>query len=469
MKKNHFRPVVRVLCAAGLLAAPGTPALASGFAITEQSVSGLGNAFAGAAASAEDASTVFFNPAGITRLNKRQFVVGLHLIRPSAKFHDSGTRDVLGSPIASGGNGGDGGSTLPTPNLYYAQPLSGKLYFGLGINAPFGLKTEYDRHWVGRYQGVKSELRTVDINPNLAWKVDDRLSVAVGFSARYADAELTNAVDVGGACYASVIQATGSLATAQAVCTTGAGLIPQRSDAYARLKGHDWGFGGNLAVLYQFGPGSRIGLSYRSKVNETLDGTLGITNLPAGVAATQNPILKVLKAKLTTGPVKAKLELPESIALSGYHELNDRWALLADITWTRWNRFRELRVVRDNGQLASLTQENWDNSLRYSLGVDYRYDDRWLLRAGVALDQSPIPDAAHRTPRLPGNDRRWVAIGASYRAQDNLRLDLGYTHLFVSNGSILHDDATNGGSGGTVSGYFDNKVDILSAQLAWTF
>ena len=163
--------------------------------------------------------------------------------------------------------------------------------------------------------------------------------------------------------------------------------------------------------------------------------------------------------------VKAGVTLPESLSVSGYHALDERWAVMGDVTWTRWSRFKELRVRFDSGQADSVTAEDWENVLRYSLGASYRYSDRWLLRAGVAFDEEPIPDAAHRTPRIPGNDRRWLALGASYRSSDRMSFDVGYAHLFVSDTPIAHVST----SAGTISGSYDNSVDILSAQLSWVF
>ncbi|MGA7949465.1 MAG: outer membrane protein transport protein, partial [Thiobacillaceae bacterium] len=170
-----------------ILVVTGLPGLtiASGFALTEQSAGGLGNAFAGAAASAEDASTIFFNPAGMTRLPNRQVAGALHLILPSAKYSD-------GNPVTN--DGGDAGSLAAVPNFYYVMALSPTSRFGLGLNAPFGLKTDYDFGWAGQFSALKSDLKTINLNPSLATKLTDQLSVGIGLNIDYAKAELSNFV-----------------------------------------------------------------------------------------------------------------------------------------------------------------------------------------------------------------------------------------------------------------------------------
>ena len=435
---------------AGALTLAGT-AQGAGFAIIEQGVSGLGNAYAGAAASAEDATTVFFNPAGMTRLSSARLTLAGHIIRPSAKFSDSGTTDALGNPIASGGNGGDAGGVALVPNAYYTRPLANDTILGIGINAPFGLTTEYDDNWVGRYQAIKSELKTVNINPSLAWKASDLWSLGAGINIQYIEAELSNALDTGSICYGLAGPATCGLF----------GLAPQQADGKATIEGDDWSFGFNLGALYEFDADSRIGIAYRSRISHTLKGNADFT-IPA---AFQNFLTAASSTAFSDTGASASVSLPETLSVSAYHALDERWAILADVTWTRWSRFKELRVRFDSGQPDSVTDEHWENALRYSLGMNYRYNDRWLLRAGVAFDEEPIPDAAHRTPRIPGNDRRWLALGASYRGSARMSLDVGYAHLFVRDTPIAHANS----SAGSIIGNYDNSVDILSAQMNWTF
>lgn len=377
---------------------------AAGFALIEQNASGLGNAFAGQAASAQDASTIFFNPAGMTLLPDRQVVMAGHLIKPQAEFSGSST-------IGSGG-GGDAGGLAIVPNAYIAYRLTPDIHVGVGMNAPFGLKTEYDSTWAGRTQGIKSELRTINLNPSIAWKATDTLSLGAGLSIQYAKSTLTN--------------------------LTGAGLLT--------VEGDDYGWGFNLGALWQLSDATRIGLAYRSEVDQKLEGTADFSVVTA-----------------LNGPVTASVTLPDSASLSLVHQLNPRLELLADVTWTGWSDFDELRIVRTNGTLLGVTQENWSDSYRYSVGANYRLNGRMILRGGVAFDETSVSDA-FRTVRIPDESRTWLAFGAQYRLSDKTALDFGYAHLFVNEAKINKTE-----SGITLTGKYDSSVDILSAQLTHNF
>lgn len=396
---------VHRLTAALALAGCANLAHAAGFALIEQNASGLGNAYAGQAAAATDASTIFFNPAGMTLLPDRQLVLAGHLIKPQAEF--------TGTSTIGGGSGGDAGGLALVPNAYYAFRLTPDLHAGIGLNAPFGLATEYDSTWAGRTQAIKSELKTVNLNPSIAWKASDTLSLGAGVSLQYAEATLTNA--------------------------SAAGL--------ATVKGDDTGWGFNLGALWQPSEATRIGLAYRSEVDYTLEGTVTFSGLPAG-----------------NGPVTADTTLPDSASLSLFHRLDDRWDLLADVTWTGWSDFDELRIVRTSGALLTVTPENWDDSYRYSVGANYRWNDRLTLRGGVAYDATPVSDT-YRTARIPDESRTWIAFGAQYRLSPKTVLDVGYAHLFVDDARI---NKTETGPV-TLTGEYDASVDILSAQLTLNF
>lgn len=432
------------------------PVKAAGFALVEQNVSGLGNAYAGAAASAEDASTIYFNPAGMTYLQGNQLVVAGHIVNPSAKFTGA-ARDPLGNVIG-GGNGGDAGAPSLVPNLYYSRHLPSGFRFGLGINVPFGLKTEYDSGWAGRYHAIESEVKTININPAIAYKAAPNLSVGVGVNVQYIEATLTQAVNSSLSCV-SVVQALfpgTSVPAALATCG-GFGISAATPDAYAEVEGDDWSYGYNFGLLYEVSPGSRVGFAYRSKIKQELEGHAQFSSVHSFFTG---------NSLFIPTDVTANVTLPESASLSLYHDINNQWAVLADATWTHWNRFQQLLVDFDNPrQTDSLTVEDWTNSMRYSLGFNYRYDSAWLLRAGIAFDEEPIRNAQYRTPRIPGNDRTWLAIGANFRYSSNLSFDAGYAHLIVDDTSIDHTST----SAGPITGTYDNNVDIVSAQVNWTF
>ncbi|GBL46898.1 Long-chain fatty acid transport protein [Sulfuriferula multivorans] len=391
-------------------------AAASGFALIEESASGLGNAFAGGAASAEDASTLFFNPAGMTRLSGQQMSLVLHAIKPTIEFSNTASTAATGRSL--GNSGGDAGYWAAVPNFYYVAELSPQLRAGIGISSPFGLKTEYDPGWMGRFQAIKSELQTVNINPSLAYKINDKLSVGAGLDAQYIKAELTNAVNLGVA------------------------------EGLAQVKGDDWSVGYNLGVLYELDPATRFGLAYRSDVRHKLEGDVTFSG---GVPA-------------LNGPISAEMTLPETVSLSGFHQINPQWAVMGDVTWTRWSRFKELRIVRDSGALVALTTENWDDTLRYSVGANYQATDKLKLRSGIAYDQSPVSDP-YRTARIPDANRTWLSVGASYKLSSAASVDAGYTHIFINSSSINMGSASTGKLVGT----YDNSVDILSVQYNHRF
>ncbi len=395
---------------------------AAGFALIEQSASGMGNAFAGGSAIAEDASTIYFNPAGMTYIEGTQLVGALHLIKPTAEFNDNGSVKATGVP-PKGGNGGDAGDLAFAPNVYFKMDLTDSLKLGVGVNAPFGLKTEYDPTWIGRFQAVKSEFKTININPALAFKVNDQLSLGFGVSAMWAQATLTRAVN--------------------------RVVAPETT---VKIKGDDWGFGYNLGAIYQATPDTRIGVAYRSKVNQHLEGD------------SSSPLVAALNTN-----VKANISLPENFSVSAFSKINDTWDLMGDVTWTHWNRFKELRIDFANAVPDSVTAENWSNTMRYSIGANYHYSDTIKLRAGLAYDEEAISDE-FRTARIPGNDRKWVSLGANWKLTPNSAVDVGYSHLFISNASINDNQSVPAkGRNGILTGSYDGSVDILSMQFTHNF
>lgn len=398
---------------AGLALAGCTPlAHAAGFALIEQNASGLGNAYAGAAAVAADASTVYFNPAGMTLLPDRQLVVAGHLIKPKMEF--SGT---ISSPV-DGGQGGDAGDWALVPNAYFAYRLTPDVHVGLGVNSPFGLKTEYDPDWIGRFQAIKSEVKTVNLNPSIAYRVSDQFSVGAGLNLQYFDTKLTNS----------------------------AGTL-----GLAAVEGDDYGWGYNLGALWQITPATRIGLSYRSEIDYELEGSVNFSARPA-----------------LDGEVTAKTTMPDSASVSVFHKLSPTWDLLADVTWTGWSSFDELAIYRASGVPLSYTPENWDDILRYSLGVTWHTSERLSLRGGAAYDEAPVSDV-DRTPRIPDGARIWIAVGGQYRISKQGAIDFGYAHVFVDDVSINSPAPGTVPMSPTLTGEYDSAVDILSAQYTHSF
>jgi len=399
---------ISCLVAGAMMAMSGT-AFASGFALIEMSASGMGNAFAGGAAVAEDASTIFFNPAGMSRLEGNQVVAAIHAINPSAKF--SGTGGVGGT------DGGDAGGLAFVPNAYLSMSAKPGLKLGLGINAPFGLQTEYDSDWKGRMLGIKSKIETVNINPSAAYQVNEVLSVGVGVDYQHIKGELTSF----------------------------AGATPPGT---AIIKGSDNAWGYNLGILYDAGSGTRFGIAYRSAISYTMKGTAEFSPGPG-----------------PNGPIRLDIKMPDSLSFSSFHQYNEKWDVMADATWTGWGSLKSLDVLYDSGTTLSSTLENWKNTWRVSVGASHHYNEKWTSRFGVAFDQAPVSDA-FRTVRVPDNDRTWLSFGGQYKTSKVSAVDFGYSHLFVKDSTI---NSTGIGPGPALIGTYKNSVDILSVQYSYNF
>ncbi len=395
-----------------LVAALAGHAHAAGFSLIEQSASGLGNAYAGAAAVAQDASTLYFNPAGMALLPDSQLVLAGHLIRPRAEFSGSVTPDI------GGNQGGDAGGWALVPNFYYARRLTPTLHAGIGVNAPFGLKTEYDDGWIGRYQALKSEVKTINVNPSLAWKPTENLAVGAGVSLQRIETTLSNFAGAAGT---------------------------------AKVQGDDYSWGFNLGALWQVSPQTRLGLAYRSEIEHELEGKARFNAMP----------------ELNSG-ITAKTTLPDSASLSLFHRLSPQWELLADISWMGWSDFDELAIYRNSGSLLSYTPENWNDSMRYSLGATWHASDRLSLRGGVAYDEAVVSEA-DRTARIPDGPRTWLAVGGQYRLSRQDALDFGYAHLFVGDVRISSPAEGTIPMSPILTGAYDSAVDIISFQYTHAF
>ncbi|MEQ8165311.1 MAG: outer membrane protein transport protein [Alphaproteobacteria bacterium] len=424
-----------------------TNARAAGFAVAENSAKGLGRAFAGAAAVADDASTVFFNPAGMTYLDGINAMGAFHLILPNSEFTNNGSTvsPLLGGAPLTGGAKTSASNPLTVPNLFASYQMNDRLWVGMGLNAPFGLETEYGAGWVGRYQALRSELITINFNPAVAYRVTDWLSVGAGASVQYAEAELSNAIDFGSVCLGSGV--------APATCA-GAGLTPQAADGSANVEGNDTSFGYNLGLIVEPVANTRLGLHYRSKISHELEGVASF-NVPAAAA------FLTAGGNFQGSTARAKATMPETAAISVVHQYSDKISVMADATWTHWSRFETLTVQIDNAASQEIVQpEDWDNTWRYSAGVEYDSLEQWALRAGVAWDESPVK-TGFRTPRIPDADRWWGSVGGSWRWSDLLTIDAGFTHIAVSDAPVNQ----TGSTGDVLRGAFKNTtIQILSLQ-----
>lgn len=381
---------------------------ATGFFVEQQSVQGLGRAQAGAAAAATDASTIFFNPAGMTRLNWSEIDVGTHVLFPAVRFKDRGstaaTPGTLGAAAAYGGNsGGNPGSPTPVPNLYAAIPLWGKeLWGGIGVSFPFGLGAKYDSDWFGRYDSIESRLTTIDIAPSIAYRFNPVVSVGAGLDIQYADAKLSSAIP-------DTLRPGGPTAA---------------TDGLFRLKGDGLALGYNVGILLEPTADTRIGIHYRSAIRHELDGTARVSGL-SGPLALGNEKQKI----------KSTINLPDIVSIGVAYEASPKWTLLAGTMWSGWSRFEDIRIEYDDGRPDLIRFENYKDTVAFSLGAEYHVTNSLVGRAGVQYDMSPTRDRERNTS-LPDGNRYWIAIGATYAVADRLEFDLSYKHVFFDTGRV---------------------------------
>ena len=406
---------------------------AAGFSLLEQTGSGVGSSYAGAAASADDASVMFFNPAGLALLDSPQVSVAAHGIDLETKFHDRGSTLPLAGlgALPAGSTHDDAGDIIPLANAYLAWPLNDRVAFGFAVNTPFGLKTEYDDPWVGRFQGIKSELTTINANPALAVKLSDSVSLGFGADYQHAHAELTNAV-----------------------------LLGPATEGRARVDVSDDTWGWNAGAIFTLPSTTRIGVSYRSQMAFSLTGDTNVSTLTG------------LPIAAASGPTKIGITFPDSANLSVAQPLNDSLELRADASWMNWSKVGTVFATNTTtGTPRDVLQFGFKDTTRVALGLNYKRDEQWTFRAGTAWDQSPVKDDV-RTVRLPDNDRWWLSTGARWRPTQNLMLDAAYAHLFVRDTSIALTRAQTGAPASfssTVIGDYDNSVNIVSLQATWAF
>jgi long-chain fatty acid transport protein len=322
--------------------------------------------------------------------------------------------------------------------------LSPAWSFGVGVNVPFGLRTEYDADWVGRFQGIESEVQTLNINPSVSFRLSPAASVGFGLSYQIAEIDLVSAVN-----YSGIAFGAGGAPLLTAIGGPG---VEGRNNV--NVDGDAWGF--NIGALFDVTPTTRIGVHYRSSLDYETEGSTTFTNRPAALAAA-----------LPDGDVKLDLETPASFSISAVQKLGGQWELLADLTWTEWSKIDRLPLVRTNGQTLDTLVFNFDDTWRFALGANYKLSGPWTLRGGIAYDQSPVPNAESRSVRLPDNDRYWLSFGATWQLNKASRLDFGYTFISIKDADINNDQSAT--ARGIVRGTYEASVNILSAQYQHTF
>jgi len=432
------KKILIALSAAGILSA-NTVAHAAAFQLWEQDGASVGNYHAGRAASAEDASIGYYNPAGLVRIHNQQVVVGLDPILTNFKFR--GTVN-LQSPTGIFANKqtavAQGGGFNLAPDLHYAAPINDMFIFGISVVAPFGLETNYGRDSFAQYAATKTSLYLFDIAPSLGIKIDDHWSVGLGLDAEHARAEF-------------------DLMTALAT-------TPPVDPTSSENVGSSWAYGYHLGAMYQLNDASRVGLAYHSKVTHHMDGTSKYTGILGGGETKSNNL-------------KTDITLPATTTLSGFQQINSNWDVMGTIAYTQWSELKNLVLRNVAGipagslgpavkSLIITVPENYHNTWNFSVGANYHLNDQWMFRTGVGYDQSPSSDR-YRNLQLPDSDRIAVAVGTHYQATKTIGVDFGWTHIFGMNTRINNLTQPVGAQTTTTNGSVQSSADVLGLQLKW--
>lgn len=414
---------------------------ASGFQLTEQNASSIGNAFAGSAAVGENAATIYFNPAAMTRLQAREVSAGLSAVKPSIRFNDQGSS--VGALIGSG-EGGDAGHWGFLPNFYASWALSKDIYLGLGVGAPFGFKIEYDDRWLGAAQTQMFDVKMLNVNPSLAWRVSEKFSLGLGLNWQQGKMMYDRLAGVG------------------------AGF----SNIKAKIELDDDTWGWNAGLLYEPSPTMRVGISYRSRMKYHMSGDV---RLQSDGSAAGNALLPMLVAAGYQSKLKSSVTLPDTFIVSVAQQLSARWEMLGDISRTGWSSIDNFDIYHSSGlrdgQRGQRIDANFRNSWRIAVGANYKYSDQWKLKYGIAYDQSLIKRTSTRITQLPDNDRVWLSFGAQWAPSKDSRLDLGAAYIFVRDARINKSIAVvpHGYAAGTVTGKYEGNLWVLGAQYSQAF
>jgi len=435
--------------ALGVALASASPTHAAAFQLKENSAKGLGRAFAGSISAPDDASVIAGNPAAMRQLDGRQLQTDLSLISFSADF--SGRADYLngsGGPI-SGGNGGDAGKLAPVPAAYFHTPFGedDQYHLGVSLHAPFGFGTKYERNWMGRYNGTKTDLKAIDLGLAFSYDVNPYLSFGASVFVEHLSIELQNAVDFG-----TILAARGA-----------PGFSPGKDDGYSTIKGSHNELSFTIGGLFSFTEGTHLGLNYRPKVTHKINDGDAIFEVPTNAEA-------VLKAAApgtfinTNG--RAEISLPAVITASFTHTINGRWAVMADVSHTRWKTaFDRVTVHFDSNQPDNHLDFSYESTTFVSIGTEYKLSPTVTLRSGIAYDPTPTT-YEHRDVRIPDQSRKWLSLGLSWAPSERMELSFGYTHLFINDANVK---ATVPSTANRTWGRFDLGGDIFAASLNYKF
>ena len=424
-----MKMTMKAAAAAVMAVCAASAAHAAGFMLTEQSAGSLGRAYAGAGVDGTDISGVFYNPATMT-------------LHPGTKIQAGFV--AVGLDLAFEGTNGNEGvkengqyNTQAIPHGYISHQISDSMWVGLAMTVPFGMGTEYDDNWEFANRGISAQVLTFDFNPNVAWKVSDKLSLGAGMSIQYAAADLKMQKDLG-----QGLTADGEI----------------DADSIA------WGF--NFGLMWSPLDNLRFGLSYRSKVNHHADGDFTLDNPRKDGVSVPPSALGQYASMFGTLDGQASLSTPAWAMATAAWDVNQLLSLYATFRWTDWSSFDELKISTSNPAIGSTVTNKWQDTYLFSVGADLRFTNWWTFRAGIGYETSPIDDPRYRTAIIPDADRWWFALGSSFQATKNMQLDVSAAWLHGTGERNLY--AVEGEDG--KAGRFD-KLDayLFGVQLVYKF
>ncbi|MEH6449524.1 MAG: outer membrane protein transport protein [Oleispira sp.] len=458
----------RVLVAAISAALAAPTAMASGYKLNEQGASGAGNAYAGRAAVVDDATVVFYNPAGMVKLKQAEITVGGSYIIPKGSFElesytNGAGKTYTAEDMGPYSDGGNFASEAMIPYAYFATPINEDFAAGFGIFAPFGTNTDYSSDFVGGGFADQTQLTSIEFQPAVAYRLNDQLSIGFGLDVTYMKGLLSKQVDT--VPYNELLSP---------VDLTGSGKAYSEYESFENhyeVSGDDWDIGYNLSLMWDVNSDITIGVSYRSQMEFELkgdsefaqkQGVVGLAQAPAGLPVPEGTYI-IAPVDGATGSVpnqasKVPLTTPQSLTLSYAHQLTDRLQLVAGSTWTQWSVFESFDVISTEstpGMIETLgglgegyighIEENWNDTIAVAIGANYQLNDDWLIRSGYANDQSPVSNT-YRTARVPDNDREWISAGFNYRINQDLDVDFAFSYLFFEDTNVTEYERELDGS-----------------------
>lgn len=434
-----MKMTMRAAAAAVMAVCAASAAHAAGFMLTEQSAGALGRAYAGVGVDGTDLSGVYYNPATMTLHPGTQIQAGFVAVGLDLAFegHDGTPAQ---NPVSENGQY----NTQAIPHGYISHQLNDSMWIGLAMTVPFGMGTEYDDNWTWANRGISAEVLTFDFNPNLAWKVSDKLSIGAGVSIQYAAADLKKRKDV-----------------------LGLASVDGEIDA------DSWAWGFNVGLMWSPLENLRFGLSYRSQVNHHADGDLEIDN-PKLSSSVPPGLGQALSGVLGTYDASASLSAPAWAMATAAWDVNDLLSLYATFRWTDWSSFEELKIdggyanVPGIGTLprGDTIKNHWQDTYLFSVGADLRFTNWWTFRAGIGYETSVIDEESYRTAIIPDADRLWLALGSSFQATKNMQIDVSAAWLHGVGERDLYDaeDSDN-----KIGRFEDLDAYLFGIQLVYKF